>query len=344
MPPPIFPPDRRPPFDAQSRWINLWGHVAHARAVRTFRKHLRYLPNIAFPTTYHEKMLWRRVFDHDPAFARFCDKLETKSIFAALDPPIATAPTLWTGTDPRDLPDDLFGPGIVVKCNAGSRRNWFAGEAPDRAAFEAEARRWMAKPFGTKNSEWAYRSVDRRIYAERMLAPDRRALDELKIHMIGGEVYFTVVYREENTPTSKSALFDADGRRLAVRNSMARIRPERRLPPDYRLPDCYPQALAAARTLARGRDYVRVDFFVIDGRLHGGEITVYPTAGLMTNSHPDVIADMSRRWDLRRSWFCSTPQMGWRENYRQRLVAWCEARFENELPPVDLPLELADGV
>ncbi|WEK51015.1 MAG: hypothetical protein P0Y66_02810 [Candidatus Kaistia colombiensis] len=84
--------------------------------------------------------------------------------------------------------------------------------------------------------------------------------------------------------------------------------------------------------LAAGTDYLRVDFMVVDGKLHGGEITPYPSAGLMTNSDPAVLAQMGRSWDLGQSWFLRTPQSGWRAAYQAMLRRHVEALGTDPIP------------
>lgn len=137
-----------------------------------------------------------------------------------------------------------------------------------------------------------------------------------------------MVYVGEKRPGTRSAIFDPAGRRLSVTTSLVERNPGSALPADYRLPPGYALAMEAARTVAEGTDYMRVDFMCADGEVFAGEVTVYPTAGLMTNSDPAVMAEMGARWDLRRSWFAATEQRGWRKVYRRVLLAELDARAD----------------
>ena len=321
------PLDKLPPGrPLGEEWhLNARAYAGAARSVASFRKHMKYLPNIALPVTFHEKMFWWRMFDRDPAFIRYCDKLACRRLFEALDPPVALPRLLWTGRRPEDLPDELVRPGVIVKLNAGCRQNWFfSRDGVDRAGFERACRGWLARPYGRKHRQWGYAGVERMLFAEEEIACDRMTMDELKVHLFGGRVYYSVNYREEKTPTSKSAIFDASGNRLDFTTSLAKYRPERRLSAGHRVPDCYGEALAAAEAIAAGSDYLRVDFMVADGVLYGGEVTVYPSAGLMTVSDSAIMRDMARAWDLRKSWFLKTPQHGVLARYRERLAVFVE--------------------
>jgi hypothetical protein len=303
-----------------ARLIDKAVHSTHRKATRAFRHEIGALPRVALPVSYSDKMFWRRVFDRSPAFVAYCDKLETKEIFRRFPDRLHIAETLWTGDDPAELPAGLRHPDIVVKMNAGCDRNWFfRHRQDDHQTFLATCRDWLSLPYGVEGIEWAYGAARRKLFAERCVAPDPRGIDEIKVQLFGGEIFYSMIYRGEKTPEGLSAIFDQEGRRLRVTNSIVAKDPDRALPKDYRVPACYGEAMRVARELAAGTDYLRVDFMVVDGKLYGGEITPYPSAGLMTNSDPAVLAAMGRCWDLRKSWFMTTPQTGWRAIYQQRL-------------------------
>lgn len=318
---------------ALSRVIDAAVEARHWRSAHAFRKELGVRPRAALPVSYNDKMLWRRVFDRNPAFVGYCDKLETKAIFRRHAPGLALPRTLWTGSDPAALPDALRHPDVVVKMNAGCARNWFFHErSDDEASFRKACRRWLERPYGRRYGEWAYGEIERRLFAEEVLVHDPGRMDEIKVHLFSGEVFYALIYRGEKLPTGLSGIFDETGRRLRVTNTLVARNPARALPATYRVPDCFGEAMRVARRIATGTDYLRVDFMVVDGKLHGGEITPYPTAGLMTNSDPAVLAAMGRSWDLGRSWFLSTPQSGWRAAYQRLLRDHVEALGSEAIP------------
>jgi hypothetical protein len=314
--------------------VNFIVYARYPRALKHYWLELRTLPNVALPRTYYEKMFWRRVFDHNPAFLIFSDKLCTKDIFASFGSDIRVPETLWVGNDPARLPAELRRPDVVAKMNTGVGRNWFFAERPDGERFLAAFRKWLEHPPTKTLAEWAYGLVDPVMFAERLVVERDEKLEELKVHLFAGEVFYTVVYVDEKRPGTKSAIFDTDGRRLKVTTSLVERNPGAALPTDYRLPERYADALQLARSIAAGLDYARVDFMVAHGRLYSGEVTIYPTAGLMTNSDPAVMAEMSRRWNLRQSWFVSAPQRGWRRHYQRLLRAELAAREQRGEEPV----------
>ena len=66
---------------------NLWVYVWYARVVLRHILTCHEIPNPAYPKTVNDKFLWRKVFDHNPAFIGLSDKLMCKQIclFRRLD-------------------------------------------------------------------------------------------------------------------------------------------------------------------------------------------------------------------------------------------------------------------
>ena len=295
-------------------------YARYPRAVWVFWRELGYFPNIVFPATYNDKMFWRRVFDTNPLHAIYCDKLAVKDVFTRICSELKVAETLWTSSDPVDLPIELMGQNVFVKTNNASSRNVsFPQNETSREEFFEQCRLWLSRPYKSWNREWGYSQIKPLLFAEQRIVAQKGTLEDLKIHLFGGKVYYTVIYHDEGMPGSRSAIFNKDGERLRVTNSVVQNSPDRALPEGYKVPKAYSRAMMIAEKIAAGSDYLRVDLMCDSNELYGGEITVYPTGGTMTNSDPAVLADMGRCWNLDLSWFMHTQHAGWRRWYQQVL-------------------------
>ncbi len=295
-------------------------YARYPRAVRVFLSDLGYFPNIVFPKTYNEKMFWRRVFDTNPVHAIYCDKLAVKDVFTSACKQLKVAEVLWTGSDAAGLPRELLDQDVFVKTNNASSRNVRCPQHEiSREEFYEQCRRWLSKPYKPWNREWGYARIKPLLFAERAIVAQQGLLEDVKVHLFGGKVYYTMIYHNEGMPGSRSAIFDREGERLRVTNSIVQQDHDRALPEDYKVPESYGHAMMVAEKVAAGSDYLRVDLMSDGAEVYGGEITVYPTGGTMTNSDPAVLADMGRCWNLDLSWFMQTKHTGWRKWYQQRL-------------------------
>ena len=79
-----------------------------------------------------------------------------------------------------------------------------------------------------------------------------------------------------------------------------------------------------AARLAAGRDHVRIDLYEVDGVLHFSEFTFYNMAGRFGWGIQKEFPQMTRLWDLSRSWFLTEPQSGWCGAYAR----WLKSRID----------------
>ena len=89
-------------------------------------------------------------------------------------------------------------------------------------------------------------------------------------------------------------------------------------------PVSLPKMFNIAARLAAGHDYVRVDLYEVDGDIYFSEFTFYNMAGTFGSGVQKEFPQMTELWDLRKSWFLSQPQSGWRGAYAR----WLRARFD----------------
>lgn len=284
--------------------FGVWRIAALLRHPRLHWKYLRRMqriPDVARPVLFSERMLWRKLFDRNPDFVTFADKLACKRWIAERVPDLPIPRVLWEGERPEDIPPDLIRPGVAIKANHGSGFNLLIRDAPPpREQVVDTARRWLASHWGRRRGEWSYAGVPRRVFVEDLVVPPPgETLYDVKMHAGGGEIGFCNVFTGTKAPAQRSGRYAPDGTPLgeAVPGSAA-------LPADMPLPPGFHRAVAFGRRLGGGMDYARLDFLVHGEQAFAGEITVFTAAGYRDFS-PALAARIEPLWDLRRSWFLS---------------------------------------
>src|SRR6202035_708898 len=63
----------------------------------TFRRKHGFWPNFKRPTTFSEKVQYRKLYDRNHLFPRLADKIEAKTFVASTLGPQWIIPTLWSG-------------------------------------------------------------------------------------------------------------------------------------------------------------------------------------------------------------------------------------------------------
>lgn len=298
--------------------INAGLYLRYRRHVRRFRNIVGYAPNIAMPERYHEKMLWRKIFDANPEFSVFCDKLATKTYIRRKCPSLKIPVTLWEIDNIEGLDSMPVTTGMVIKANHGSSFNYFpSGNENDRPALRRLAADWLDTEYGRNHLERGYFGIRRKIFAESLI--NHNAADspiDLSIRCSNGKAILISASINTKKHDQKTGYFDVQGNRLYTQGCPRDA--EQGLDHAFELPRTFRDAVRYAEILSEGVDYARYDFMIDRSEVYAGEITVYPAAGLSkATMEPQIGYDTicNEHWDLRTSWFLRNDQSGWKSLY-----------------------------
>lgn len=241
---------------------------ARLRIAITYGWRHRRLAALDTPRRFTEMVQRRKLFDRSASQAALLDKLEAKKSVAATLGPEWAVPTLWHGSDlPNAVPFDV---PAVLKSRHGCNQTDVLTSLPSDAEWQRlrqRSRGWQRAAYGTWLDEWAYRAVPRGLLAEPLLGGRLPLPIDYKIYVFGGTVTHIQVH------------LDRGGRHRWILHDR-RWQP---LVPGFDTPSP-PASLSAmieaAETLARDQDFLRVDFYDIDGRPYFGEFCLYPGSGL----------------------------------------------------------------
>ena len=174
--------------------------VGHRKLLRKSAKRLGYMPDLAAPRTYNEKIIWRKAFDRNPIFPIISDKVAVRDfVRQKLGQEACTDlfADLYAVTDRVDDFDMLDLPErYVVKANHASGWNIFVSpDTPvDMPALKDEARRWLRRSYGKNKHEWAYQPIQRKVLFEEMLLDAQgQVARDIKFAVFNGECRFIVL-------------------------------------------------------------------------------------------------------------------------------------------------------
>jgi hypothetical protein len=240
---------------------------ARRRILLTCGLRHRRLPNLLDPSRFTELVQHRKLHDRDPLQSLRMDKLAAKAMVAEQLGRDWTIPVLWQG---RHLPDApmVAGP-IIVKARHGCNQYAVLRTPPSAHAWlrlQRRAQSWCDRPYGLWLDEWAYRAVPRGLLAESLMGGDALPLD-YKIYVFGGRATHVQVHLDRGG-RHRWVLHDRDWRQLVKA-------PDRPAPPAS-----LGAMLEAAEILAKGMDFVRIDFYELAGKPVFGEFCLYPGSGL----------------------------------------------------------------
>jgi len=175
--------------------------VRQRRIVRDYWRRTGRLPNIASPHHYSERMLWRKVVDHNPQFVVFSDKLATKRFIQERCPDLPVARVFWVGLDADAIPDELLRRDVFVKANHGCDFNFRIRQGRcDRAVLRQKTRRWLNSVYGAKGGEWSYAKVEPKLFVEEAIGDAEADLLEFHVRAGNGRAILGSVMGHAKTP------------------------------------------------------------------------------------------------------------------------------------------------
>ena len=295
-------------------------YIKNARQVgRYWRKRGR-LPNIASPNRYSERMLWRKLVDNNPQFVVFSDKLATKEFIRNRCPDLPLPRTLWAGSDAGMIPDELLRGDVYVKASHGCNFNHrVRGGQCDRTVLREKTSRWLASVYGKKAGEWSYSVVEPKLFVEEAVGDVETGLLDFHVRAGNGKAILGSVMGQCKTPAQWHSYLDPEGTpTLGVHDAEGSpIVPSPRV---LAVIEPYRRAVRYARQLSIGVDYARFDFMWNGRDLFGGEITVYPAAGMADPANTLTRDALLGGWDLMQSHFLKSQHTGWMRIYAEALM------------------------
>jgi hypothetical protein len=276
---------------ADMRRLNGWRReIRRLRA--TYAQMHGQMPNLFRPRGFTEKMQWRKLFDRNPAFNLFCDKLATRDFVARRIGAEYLVPLYWTGTAEEIPFDRLMPPYFLKSTHASAQVASVTAAGPDPETLQAEAAAWLQTCYFQQSGEPGYKDVPRRLLAEQtLLGNDGQPPEERRLFVFDGKVEVINTVFVEAGKLRNGAFHTRDWKRLDW--YFTRF-VSRDFPPPQRLADM----IRIAEQLGAGIDHIRVDIFDCGERFFVGELTPYSWGGF-AHFNPEA-ADLAfgKYWHL----------------------------------------------
>ena len=232
--------------------------------------------NISNPTTYVEKMQWLKVHDRKPIYTTIVDKLAVKDYVAQIigDKYIVPLLGVWETPDLIDY-DKLPNQFVLKATHGGGARDVVICRDKDSFNKHAAAVQ-LNKSLNSdywRMREWQYKDVPRKIIAEKYLEDESGNLNDYKVMCFGGVPKLIQVHRGRFTHQTQD-FFDVNWNKLPIG--------QREYPCTSDMiakPSVLEEMLDCSKQLSQGLIQVRVDWYIVNGKLYFGELTLTDSAG-----------------------------------------------------------------
>lgn len=207
------------------------------------------------------------------------DKIAVKDFVTTALGPGWVAPILWQGTDLADCPPLPF--PYVIKMNHGSERNIFVFEQKDLAGAREKCAEWLKGGTPRRLAEEWYNHIEPRIFVEPFFGLDGQAPIDYKFFCFGNQIPCIQV-DTNRFGDHKRCFYDSSWNKL----DFGHYYPLETA--DLPRPKHLDAMLDAARTLVKGFEFVRIDFYDLPTGALFGEMTFCPTSGFGAFRPPEI--------------------------------------------------------
>lgn len=254
-----------------------------------FYKKFGRTPDLKTPLTLNEKLLKLKLerYGKDTLVQRCADKYRVRDFVRERGYEEILVPLLAVYDHPEEIEWNELPDRFVVKWNFGCGYNLICTDKSllDIPAAVHQLRRWGSEPFWAYYSELQYRAIPKRILVEMYLgSADGHLPSDYKFYCFHGQAYCVMLCEGRNNGWPNFYFFDREFHLLRInRDSLS-------APEDFTLskPDGLEKAFEVADCLSAGFPFVRVDLYLIDGRVYFGEMTFTPAAALDNKRLPET--------------------------------------------------------
>lgn len=237
--------------------------------------------NLNNPQTFSEKIQWLKLYDRNPEYTKMVDKVQVKEYVASIIGKEYVIPLLGVWNKPEDIDWDSLPNKFVLKTNHSGGSTGVV-ICTDKLSFNKEdaitrLNRSLKSDVYRNLREWPYKNVSRCVMAEQYIqpAPNEKDLPDYKFFCFDGEpIYCQVI--SGRSETMSIDFFDMEWKHQSFHEPkdypFAEIEPKK--------PECFEKMCSAARLLAQGKPFSRIDFYQVKYKVLFGEITFYPTSGM----------------------------------------------------------------
>lgn len=247
-----------------------------------FRQKVGYWPNLKHPKTFCEKIQVLKLKSKaHPEFTKMVDKVDAKVFVASIIGEEYIIPTIgvWDHFDDIDfesLPDNC-----IIKCAHDSSKGVVIRDHThvDVPSLKKRMEHYQRQNYYSKNREYPYKNVPRRIIAEKYLVngTDKELMD-YKFFCFNGRAEYVQIIANRTTDETID-FYDREWKHQEFIGLNPKAHHSVEL---HHRPDNYIEMFEVADRLSKaiGFPFVRIDLYNVNGKIYFGEITFFPAGGM----------------------------------------------------------------
>lgn len=259
--------------------------VSHLLYFKTFKQVL----NLKNPKTFNEKLMWLKLntYYNNPLVTQCADKYLVRQYVKDLGCGEILNDLIGVWDSEEEIQWDSLPNKFAIKCNHGCGYNIICNDKSklDITKAQKTLSSWLSEDFWKISAEVNYKYIPKKIICEKFIESKEGLLPpDFKFYCFNGKALFVMVCLEREKGKTRYYYFNKDWEMLNYSSDAKEI-PEELL---NKKPKGMDEMFEYANKLAGPFPFVRVDFYLNDGKVLFGELTFSPARALDNEIFPQT--------------------------------------------------------
>lgn len=242
-------------------------------------------PNLDNPKTLNEKINWLKLNDRTPLHTQCADKYAVRNFITEKIGEQYLVPLYFQTKDPKEIkPENLPNTPCIIKTNHDSGGGIFIlnKSKVDWKNIQKVLKKRLKKNYYPQSKEWQYKNIIPRIIVEELLQDSNGNIPfDYKLHCFNGKVRMIQVDMGRGTEEHYRNWYNSHWEREPYKWTVPLANGKSTEPSkdDIAKPATLEKMIALSQILAMPFDYVRADWYDVEGKLYFGELTFHHDGG-----------------------------------------------------------------
>ena len=206
------------------------------------------------------------------------DKCRVKDYVADIIGEEYIIPTLGEWESSEQINFDELPQKFVLKCNHNSGLGMCICKDKsklDISKVKQKLSEGLSQDYYLTGREWPYKNVKRKILAEQFMESGPEGLTDYKVHCFDGVPKFILVCKDRFIESGLTEdFYSVDWEKMPVK------RPKQEFSKTpIEKPKELEEILRLSKILSRNIPFLRVDFYIVEGKIYFSELTFFPASG-----------------------------------------------------------------
>lgn len=253
-------------------------------AKQEYRKAFGKDPDLINPKTLNEKIVWLKLNDRTPLHTQCADKFAVRDYIKKQIGDKYLVPLVFHTKNPSEIiSNNIPEYPVIIKTNHDSEGGIFVYDKSNInwKNVQKSLKKRMSKNYYWQSKEWQYKNIIPRVIVEKLLLDSEGNIPfDYKVHCFNGKVNMIQVDMGRGSENHYRNWYSKDWKREPYRWTILKNGKEiESSKNDLNKPQNLNQMIELSEILSQPFNYVRVDWYDLDGQLFFGELTFHHDSG-----------------------------------------------------------------